>query len=129
MSSAGRVLLVDSEDLPRAYLACVLENEGYEVLQASDGLEAHEWLDSCPPDVMLLDLSAAGAGQFMRACREDHRFGGQLVALVDEWAPVDDLLRAVSDPAATVLARPFAMKDAVALVEDCIGRRAIGVAA
>jgi len=54
---AGRVLVVDDDIEILKALRDVLEDEGYEVMDATDGAEALPLLKSSPPpDVMLLDL-------------------------------------------------------------------------
>jgi CheY-like chemotaxis protein len=51
-----RVLFVDDEPAVRTTGAAVLETAGYEVLTASDGLEAIHTLDDAQPDLIISDL-------------------------------------------------------------------------
>ena len=50
------VLVVDDEADARAYLSAVLEDEGYNVVTAADGLEALDRLGEVTPNVISLDL-------------------------------------------------------------------------
>lgn len=50
-----RVLVVDDDPDIRACVAAILEEEGYEIIEASDGREALARLDD-RPDLILLDL-------------------------------------------------------------------------
>ncbi len=51
-----RILVVDDEPDVRSYLKAALEDAGFEVQTASDGLEAKEAVWRHPPDLISLDL-------------------------------------------------------------------------
>ena len=51
-----RILVVDDEADVREYLKMALEDAGFKVDTASDGLEALEKIRSTPPDLISLDL-------------------------------------------------------------------------
>ena len=51
-----RVLVVDDDASIRSMLGFVLEDEGFQVLEAADGQEALDRLVDDPPDAMVLDL-------------------------------------------------------------------------
>jgi two-component system chemotaxis response regulator CheY len=56
--SLGRVLLVDDDEELRATVGAVLQAEGFEVLEARNGLHALQQLMRTPlPGVILLDLT------------------------------------------------------------------------
>jgi CheY-like chemotaxis protein len=57
----ARVLLVDDDPLVRAVLAGQLEDQGYRIIQASDGLAALAWLDKGEPiDLLITDFAMPG---------------------------------------------------------------------
>ncbi|MEO8451139.1 MAG: ATPase, T2SS/T4P/T4SS family [Gemmatimonadota bacterium] len=57
-SGAGvRVLIADDDRQMRRLLRSVLEHDSYEVVEAADGLEALELVDSRPFDLMILDIN------------------------------------------------------------------------
>ena len=56
----GRILIVDDSGLARRTCRGILETEGYEVLEAQDGLSALERYFLEKPDVVLLDLVMKG---------------------------------------------------------------------
>src|SRR4051812_30451214 len=58
MTAQPHILVVDDEPAIRRFLSMALKCEGYEVLQAEDGLDALQQLQASDslPDVMLLDL-------------------------------------------------------------------------
>jgi two-component system response regulator len=57
MNSAKRVLLVDDFEDSRFSLSKLLEIEGFEVIEASDGAQAIELALNDKPDLILMDLS------------------------------------------------------------------------
>ena len=54
------ILVVDDHEEIREALAEILEEEGHEVLQAADGLDALEMISRRLPDVILLDIAMPG---------------------------------------------------------------------
>jgi CheY-like chemotaxis protein len=51
-----RILLVEDESIPRAYLADILRNDGYEVQEARDGAEGVALFENGHFDVVITDL-------------------------------------------------------------------------
>ena len=71
MSPRKTVLVVEDEPHVLAFVAMVLEEEGYRVETATNGCEALDKASAQAPDAILLDLIMPvldGAG-FLRACR------------------------------------------------------------
>jgi DNA-binding response OmpR family regulator len=80
MAANCPLLLVDDDEDIREAVRMMLEDEGYEVIEARDGREALEWLRSHPPPaVMLLDWNMAPMN------------GAQLVAEVSKEARLAEL--------------------------------------
>jgi len=58
MTTTGkRVLLVEDFEDSRTGLSKLLQIEGYEVIEATDGAQAIEFAASAKPDLILMDLS------------------------------------------------------------------------
>jgi two-component system nitrogen regulation response regulator NtrX len=57
---AKQILVVDDEERIRQSLNGVLKDEGYEVQEAQDGVQALKKIESDPPDVVLLDIWMPG---------------------------------------------------------------------
>lgn len=64
MNSPKRVLLVDDFEDSRTGLKKLLEIEGFEVVEASDGVQAIERALNWKPDLILMDLSLPGIDGF-----------------------------------------------------------------
>ncbi|HYR62762.1 MAG TPA: response regulator [Actinomycetota bacterium] len=56
MSSSITILLVEDDPSVRELLKVLLEVEGYEIVEAKDGLEGLEKAGELKPDLMILDL-------------------------------------------------------------------------
>ena len=54
--TAKNILIVDDIDAVRKALALILEDEGYNILQASNGLEALNLLDNLDIDLIITDI-------------------------------------------------------------------------
>ena len=64
-----RILVVDDEQDVREFLSELLEDQGYSVRQAEDGVAAMDKIDQEKPDLILLDLlmpKATGTNLFRR---------------------------------------------------------------
>jgi two-component system, chemotaxis family, chemotaxis protein CheY len=71
LASSKRVLVVDDDDAIRLTVADALQDEGYQVMTATNGREALAQIESGPPDAIVLDLMMPimdGWG-FLEACR------------------------------------------------------------
>ncbi len=56
------IILVDDSTFNRDYLRSIFENNNFNVLEASTGMEALNIIESIEPDVMMLDLNMPGIG-------------------------------------------------------------------
>jgi len=77
-NSAGKklVLIVDDHPPTREALSALLDSEGYHVLEAGNGLEALQLIDTVaqPPCLVLLDLvmPVMDGREFLKARAQDH---------------------------------------------------------
>jgi len=76
MASRKRILIVDDEQDIRTYLSVLLEDQGYETLQAKDGEEAMQKVQAELPDLITLDVSMPEKSgvKFYREMRMDDRW-------------------------------------------------------
>jgi CheY-like chemotaxis protein len=90
-----RILVVDDEQDVRDYLRTALEDAGFDVETASDGVEALEAVRRRPPDLISLDLVMPrhSGAKFHRELRKDRRFAHIPVLVVTGHAR-DELGRA-----------------------------------
>ncbi len=76
MAGQKRILIVDDEQDIRTYLSALMEDEGYETVQAKDGLEAMQKLLAESPDIITLDISMPEKSgiKFFREIKTDDRW-------------------------------------------------------
>jgi CheY-like chemotaxis protein len=118
---AGRVLLIEDDDLVRDAAHTALTLAGYEVVAASDGAAALAALGAPgpfthrPPDLILLDLvmPVLNGAAFLAAYR---RTPGPHAPVVAFTAVRDAAERAMAIAAAGVLAKPFRVEELLTTV-------------
>jgi len=119
-SERPRVLVVDDEDDIRKMLARVLEQKGYEVIQATKGLEALELVRDQVPDVILLDamLPEVHGFDICRRIKGSKRYGHIPIIMVSAiyrgWRVAEDLKSSYGVEA--FLEKPFKIGDILKLV-------------
>ena len=76
MSGPKRILIVDDEQDIRTYLSALLEDQGYETVQATNGEEAIQRLRAASPDLITLDISMPEKSgiKFFREMKTDDRW-------------------------------------------------------
>ncbi|GAC1598869.1 MAG: response regulator transcription factor [Acidimicrobiales bacterium] len=62
MEAKRRVLVVDDDEGVRTGVTWALEANGFEVTAVDNGIAALEAIESCPPSLVVLDLSLPGIG-------------------------------------------------------------------
>ncbi len=69
--AGGRILVVDDDNVLRASISRILEDEGYTVDNAADGASALDIVQANPPDAILLDVMMPGMNgrQFLTELR------------------------------------------------------------
>ncbi len=94
-----RILVADDRAAGREWARVVLAHGGYDVLLASDGLEAVETARREQPDLVILDLRMPGLDGFqtLRALRADRRFAGIPFLAFTAYAMQGDRERAIGE--------------------------------
>ncbi len=110
------VLLVEDDPDLRVFVQEVLEEAGYRVLAAGDGLDALEQASTQVPDLILLDMRmpCMDGWEFARAFRAQHT---RRVPIIVFTAATDAAQRADEIQADGYLAKPFELAELLAIVE------------
>lgn len=114
---ATHVLVVDDDYAIREALRLALEDEGYVVHEAKDGLEALQVMeDSRYPQVVLLDYRMPrldGAGVLTRALRREGMLNRNAFILISANLAIlpESFISILARLDVTVIAKPFDMDD------------------
>lgn len=123
---AGRIVLADDNADMRNYVAGLLSKAGYEVLPASDGVEAMALIANNQPDLVLSDvmmprLDGIGLTKALRAKPETAHLPIVLLsARVGEEAEAEGLAGGADD----YVTKPFVSRELIARVDAAITRSA-----
>jgi CheY-like chemotaxis protein/DNA-binding CsgD family transcriptional regulator len=114
----GTVMIVDDAPGNLAFLSDALEEAGYRVLVATDGLSAIEQLRYVRPDVILLDVIMPGTDGFetCRHLKADPETGSIPVIFMTALSELDDLLRGFDEGAVDYLVKPVRHPEVLARV-------------
>jgi CheY-like chemotaxis protein len=123
----GRVLVVDDSEVIRTLIAVNLELEGFEVVQAVDGLDALEKVNEVQPDVITIDVKMPRLDGFdtVERLRADPRTAAMKVAMVTACAQADDLRRGDEVGVDAYVTKPFDPSTLVRTVRDLVARQPI----
>jgi two-component system chemotaxis response regulator CheY len=117
---SAKVLLVDDSSLARRSTRRLLENAGYTVVEAEDGLSALERFAIDKPDVVLLDLVMKGMYglDVLRKLRELDPAARVIVVSADVQTSSHELVQAAG--AAGFINKPAAPGQVVQTVEQVL---------
>jgi type II secretory ATPase GspE/PulE/Tfp pilus assembly ATPase PilB-like protein/ActR/RegA family two-component response regulator len=123
--SAGvSVLLVDDEDQLRRVMRDLLERDGYQVIEAGDGVEALDQVDRHAPDIIVLDLNLPGLDGFGVLSHLRSRRATQEIPVIVLTARGDEEneLRVFEFGADDFLSKPFRARALSARLEAVLRR-------
>ena len=102
------ILVVDDRSSSRELLRIVLDNAGYEVLEAADGIEALEKARESEPDLILLDLQLPGLDGFgvIGALRSETRFSETPIVAITASAMQGDREKALKSGFTAYITKP-----------------------
>lgn len=108
-TNAATILVVDDDSTNRTLLATSLEEQGYTVEMAEDGLQALEILHARPFDVVLLDLLMPGMDGFqvLERMKADNTLRRIPVIVISAVEEMESVVRCIEMGAADHLPKPF----------------------
>lgn len=119
-----RILIVDDSSNTRGILRFMLQNQGFDLVEAENGKEALEKAASAAPDLVILDGMMPVKSGF-EACRELKQNPATAripVILLSAIAQVEPNRDWKSECAADrFMAKPFQMKDLIGAIESLLG--------
>jgi two-component system alkaline phosphatase synthesis response regulator PhoP len=118
------ILIVDDDQMIVQILTIILEGEGYDVLEAEDGMEAVRILDKTAKEikVILLDQEMPGilGTAISRMVKRQDRFKNIQIILQTALKEDEDVIYGMEAGADKYLAKPYEDDVVVAMVKACI---------
>ena len=123
-SMARRVLLVEDEAPIRDMLSFVLEQSGFETIEAEDYDIAQQKLVEPYPDLILLDwMLPGGSGVQLAKSLKQHEFTRDIpVIMLTARGEEDDKIRGLDAGADDYITKPFSPKELVARIKAVMRR-------
>ncbi len=119
-----KILLVDDEARMRKIVADFLHREGYEIIEAADGVEALEMFAEQQPDLIILDVMMPRMDGW-QVCREIRKTAKTPIIMLTARSEEMDELTGFELGADEYIAKPFSPRILVARVNALL-RRAFG---
>ena len=119
----GRILVVDDEPHIRRVLSTILTNDGFEVVEAKDGTEGMDAVQSdAEYDFILLDFMMPGATglEILARVRADSRRAETPVIILTAKGQDTDREAAMAGGADDFLTKPFSPKKLVARIREIL---------
>jgi pilus assembly protein CpaE len=122
--SADLILLVDDEEQIRKLLEASLQRRGYEVVSATDGIEALRQIRAKLPDLIVTDVNMPNMNGFelTRRLRADHRTARVPIVMLSARKAADDILTGYAEGADEYISKPVEMAVLAAKIEVLIKR-------
>jgi DNA-binding response OmpR family regulator len=119
-----RILLVDDEPDVIRTVGQSLRKAGYEIVTASDGVEALLTIGRQTPDMVILDVSMPrlDGWQVCLSIRSDPQFARLPILFLTGHASVDERIRGLQEGADDYLAKPFDIGELRARVQALLRR-------
>jgi DNA-binding response OmpR family regulator len=116
-----KALIVDDDRVLADVLAFTLRREGYQVLQAHDGLQAlQRWTDE-QPDLVILDVNLPKLDGF-HVCQEIRKQSDTPIVLLTVRGEEDDIVRGLELGADDYITKPFSPRQLVARTRAVLRR-------
>jgi CheY-like chemotaxis protein len=121
-ATAPRVLIADDEDSIRTLVSRMLRRSGFNTVEAKDGQDAIEQLETGPFDAILLDLMMPrvdGFGVVQHLIETHPRMMEKTVVMTafPKTAAKERLHHLCS-----ILSKPFEMEELIAQIRECAGK-------
>lgn len=118
------VLIVDDEEDIRELISMNLNREGFEVIEAEDGINAVKIARKSEPDLVILDLMLPEKDGYTvyQELRQDTRTSDIPVLMLTARGKLDERLKGLSMGADDYITKPFSPKELVLRVRNVLKR-------
>jgi DNA-binding response OmpR family regulator len=121
LAVATRILTVEDDERIRAAVKLALEDEGWTVVETSNGEDAIEAFHASPPDIVLIDIMLPGMDGF-ELCRSLRRTSDVPIIMVTARNDTHDVVAGLEAGADDYLTKPFVPKELSARIRALLRR-------
>jgi len=124
VSAGSRILIVDDDAFIRRPLEFILREEGYLPATAADAHEGLRSIQSCPPDLIFLDVTMPGKDglTWCAELKSDPRYSGIPIVLLSARGQESDREQALASGAVEFMTKPYSPYELKRLVRRLLGR-------
>jgi len=124
MNAAKRILIVDDDAFIRRPLEFILREEGYQPSLAADAAEGMRAIESCAPDLIVLDVMMPGKDGFTLCgeLKRDPRFSAIPIVLLSARGQEHDRQKGLAMGAAAFITKPYSPHEFKECVRHLLGR-------
>ena len=121
----SKILIIEDDEGFRATLVATLEEQGFEVLQASTGAQGVQIARNEEPNLILCDVELQGVGGnlVLYAVRRDPKIASIPFVLMSGFAVLEAAPHANAKGADAFLAKPFSPARLATTIDECLGKR------
>jgi two-component system nitrogen regulation response regulator NtrX len=117
------IMIVDDEPSIRNSLGGALEDEGYRILTAHDGLRALKKIEEEPPDLVLLDIWMPGIDGLETLKRLRAQHGGLPVIMISGHGSIETAVTATKLGAFDFIEKPLSLEKTLVTVQNALSFR------
>jgi two-component system, OmpR family, response regulator ResD len=117
-----KILIVDDEAKMRNLIRIYLQNAGYSVQEAADGLEALRAFEQSQPHVIVLDIMMPGMDGFETCAQIRDKAPEIPILMLTARTSVEDRVSGLSEGADDYLTKPFDGRELVARIQALVRR-------
>ena len=124
--ASSRILVVDDDPALLQTISIVLREQGYEVITAGNGQEMLESMESCEPDLVLLDvlMPHLDGFQLLERIKSNERYADLPVLMVSSLPAEEATVKTLGLGAADYIRKPFRVRELLARIQAQLRNRA-----
>jgi len=115
-----QILVVDDEERIRQSLTGVLKDEGYEVLEVRDGVQALKQIETDPPDLVLLDIWMPGMDGMETLERMKAQIPNLPIIMISGHANIELAVKATKLGAFDFIEKPLSLEKVLLTVNNAL---------
>jgi DNA-binding NtrC family response regulator len=114
-----RILVVDDEEVIRDVIASKIQKSlGYDVIQASNGIEALKAVEDLMPDLIITDIKMPAMSGIELLGEIRRRRIGSPVIILTGYGTMEDAISAIRLGAKSFIKKPFDINQVILLIEN-----------